>query len=365
MSRTLATAVISVLVLALLVVVQTFKEKSYLTSLPGQDNNILPAPTKNPPTLPPKEKPSPLPPLPFTPDSLLVNDTPHGLLNDLDKLFTPIRGGSVLLIGDSTMRQLMNTVVGIIKAHEEFKESERIARLQPDYMQPFTDMAYKDLVKEGATSLDVLNSVMSRCPTSEADWRDIQENSLQQHHLRRRTELTIPIKFGGRCAYGANTRFYTHKGATKTPIIDSYDVMFLNHGTGAGGAGTGWGTNDEERTQWIEEVKATATAAGRPQPKLIVANSGGLHMLHVYPDRMMEDWVKTQVTGVVFKEAVIEGIKNLLNLLAENGGGTLVYKSTNAICDGCFYGNRRHIIEARNDPSVDGVECTPEIEHCR
>ncbi|GMH97592.1 hypothetical protein TL16_g13363, partial [Triparma laevis f. inornata] len=71
------------------------------------------------------------------------------------------------------------------------------------------------------------------------------------------TELTIPIKFGGRCAYGANTRFYTHKGATKIPIIDSYDVMFLNHGTGAGGAGTGWGTNDEERTQWIEEVKAT------------------------------------------------------------------------------------------------------------
>mmetsp|Transcript_17196 Transcript_17196/g.34450 ORF Transcript_17196/g.34450 Transcript_17196/m.34450 type:complete len:465 (-) Transcript_17196:121-1515(-) len=339
--------------LVMLVIFQVLKEGNYLAMQYTGQGALSPLILSWFP--PPQMSPVPeLLPLPHTPNNFIVNDVDHGLVNDLDRLFEPHRNGSVLLIGDSTMRQLMNTVVGILKAHEEFQELEALAQSQPNYVQPFTDSVYKTFVEKGATSSDVLSSVMFKCPSRKVEWSDIN------------TYIgTTPIKFGGRCAYGENTRFYTHKGATKTPVVESYDLMFLNHGTGAGGGGIGWGTNEEQRKRWIEEIRATAADAGRPQPKLIIANSGGLHMLHVYPDRLMEEWVQDQVTAAVFKETIVLGIHQLMNLIESEGGGNLIYKTTSAICNSCFYGSRRHIIDSRTNSSVDGVECNKALEHCK
>ncbi|GMH97971.1 hypothetical protein TrVE_jg4201 [Triparma verrucosa] len=341
MASRLASVLFAVAALVMLVFFQVLKEGDYLTMQHVGLGALSPAPTS-----------PPLPLLPHTPNNFIVNDVDHGLVDDLDKLFEPHRGGSVLLIGDSTTRQLMNTVVGILKAHEEFREMEALDRSHRDYVK----QPYKMLVEKGSTSLDVLNSVMYQCPTSKVEWFDILRTEYEGG--------TSLIKYGGRCAYGENTRFYEHKGASKTPVVESYDLMFLNHGTGAGGGGIGWGTSEEQRRRWREEIRATAVDAGRRQPKLIIANSSGLHMLHVYPDRLMEDWVQDQVTAAVFKETIVAGIHHLLDLIESEGGGNLIYKTTSAVCNSCFFGSRRRIIDSRTNSSVDGAECNGALEHC-
>ena len=216
------------------------------------------------------------------------------------------RHRSVVFAGDSTSRQLMFGVVGFLM----YLNEKGVVLLDSGNIT-IDDAALASLAggyseSTGWTSERWLEEIMGGCPEDKQGWLD------------------NPALLGGSCAYGSNQMFLSHKGSIANPIVSGVQFNFVDN---VGGA---------------DVLEGVLSKVGdlKTKPTLLVVNFRTLHLLQLYPLREFESFVvDSQLCDAEkYVEFATQQLEGLLTALEGWGGGRLVYKTTNAVCESKYDG---------------------------
>ena len=229
----------------------------------------------------------------------------------------------VIFAGDSTIRQLLFGWVGMLKALEE-------------------GIIVENEVGTEWTSERWMEEIMEGCPSSQSDW----ERKENQHLV------------GERCAYGDTQIIQDFRGTSEVSrndtILSRFAPRFLitantlaqdpeamntqfKYCDNKGGANL--------KNSVYHNGEAMEKKGGR---RLVVVNFRTLHLLHYYPVRLFEDYVV--LNGLMDEDKFVaffeKELRDLLSVLDSWGGGTLVYKTTSAVCNSAYTGEYEEIMKS-------------------
>ncbi|GMH55412.1 hypothetical protein TrLO_g738 [Triparma laevis f. longispina] len=233
---------------------------------------------------------------------------------------------TIMIAGDSTMRQFMMGMAGFLMTLKEF-----------GVVSDWNDIVRGDEIENKEMKLDFsrlvsvngegnnpddwtsegwMAFIMHGCPKNKKEW---QTNSGMK---------------GGRCAYGDNQMIVKHKGSVQDPAIDNTKLSFA-------------GSGEASVIDWIGRTAKVLS----PNPSLMLVNFRTLHFFQVYPEKGFEDFVVSNnlLDQEVFREFFRKEIFAIIDLLSGLGGGTLVYRTVNAVCEDAYQGDWGAVFKAWDD----------------